>query len=189
MTPQTEVRESPPNVQTSEGEVVYLLCMEKEVAWDENTHDPWAVIMNVACWSEPRKFGRLWTGGQGEWCVSGSMLHCADQSCPTLCYPMDYSPLGSSVHGISQARILEWVAISYPRGIFPTWGLNLHLLYFRHWQVDSLPLCHLGSPKWKYGRITKEGSVYCWLCPQEGTHHGISNKQPNGLNNSPSHCE
>ena len=116
MTPQTEVRESPPNVQTSEGEVVYLLCMEKEVAWDENTHDPWAVIMNVACWSEPRKFGRLWTGGQGEWCVSGSMLHCADQSCPTLCYPMDYSPLGSSVHGISQARILEWVAISYPRG-------------------------------------------------------------------------
>ena len=38
------------------------------------------------------------------------------QSCPTLCYPMDCSPPGSSVHGISQARILEWVAIfSYSR--------------------------------------------------------------------------
>ena len=37
------------------------------------------------------------------------------QSCPTLCDPMDWSPLGSSVHGILQARILEWVAISYSR--------------------------------------------------------------------------
>ena len=32
------------------------------------------------------------------------------QSCMTLCDPMDCSPLGSSVHGILQARILEWVA-------------------------------------------------------------------------------
>ena len=31
------------------------------------------------------------------------------QSCPTLCDPVDYSPPGSSIHGISQARILEWV--------------------------------------------------------------------------------
>ena len=36
--------------------------------------------------------------------------------CPTLCDPMDCSPLGSSVHGISQARILEWVAIPFYRG-------------------------------------------------------------------------
>ena len=35
--------------------------------------------------------------------------------CPNLWDPMDYSPQGSSVHGISQARILEWVAISCPR--------------------------------------------------------------------------
>ena len=34
------------------------------------------------------------------------------QSCPTLCYPMDYSPLGSSIHGILQARILKWADIS-----------------------------------------------------------------------------
>ena len=33
------------------------------------------------------------------------------QSCPTLCNAMDCSPPGSSVHGISQVRILEWVAI------------------------------------------------------------------------------
>ena len=38
------------------------------------------------------------------------------QSCPTLCDPIDGSPPGLSVHGISQARILEWVAISLSRG-------------------------------------------------------------------------
>ena len=35
------------------------------------------------------------------------------QSCPTLCDPRDGSPLGSSVPGIFQARMLEWVAISF----------------------------------------------------------------------------
>ena len=35
------------------------------------------------------------------------------QLCPTLCDPVDCSPLGSSVHGTLQARILEWVAISF----------------------------------------------------------------------------
>ena len=38
------------------------------------------------------------------------------QSCPTLCNPMDYSPPGFSVHGISQARTLEWVAMPSCRG-------------------------------------------------------------------------
>ena len=38
------------------------------------------------------------------------------QSCPSLCDPMDCSPPGSSIHGISQARILEWVAISFWSG-------------------------------------------------------------------------
>ena len=37
------------------------------------------------------------------------------QLCLTLCNPMDYSPLGSSVHGILQARTLEWVAIPFSR--------------------------------------------------------------------------
>ena len=37
------------------------------------------------------------------------------QSCPTLRDPMDCSPPDSSVHGISQARVLEWVAIAFSR--------------------------------------------------------------------------
>ena len=38
------------------------------------------------------------------------------QSCPILCDPMDYSPPGSSIHGIFQARVLEWVVIFFSRG-------------------------------------------------------------------------
>ena len=41
------------------------------------------------------------------------------QPCPTLCDSMDCSPPGSSVHGIFQARILKWVAISSSRGSSP----------------------------------------------------------------------
>ena len=40
----------------------------------------------------------------------------ATQSCPTLCSHVDYSLPGSSVHGVSQARILEWVAVSSSEG-------------------------------------------------------------------------
>ena len=39
-------------------------------------------------------------------------------SCLTLCHPPDCSPSGSSAHGILQARVLEWVAISFSRGSF-----------------------------------------------------------------------
>ena len=42
----------------------------------------------------------------------------------TLCNPKDCSPPDSSVHGILQGRILEWVAIPFSRGIFPTQGSN-----------------------------------------------------------------
>ena len=67
------------------------------------------------------------------------------QMCPPLCHPLDCSPPGSSAHGISQARILEWVAISYSRGSFPTQGSNLSLLCLLHWQADSLAQHQLGS--------------------------------------------
>ena len=46
------------------------------------------------------------------------------------CDPIDCSLPGSSVHGILQARILEWVAVSSSRGFFPTQGSN-----------PGLPLC------------------------------------------------
>ena len=50
-----------------------------------------------------------------QWCACSSLCCVVTQSCP-LCNPMDCSPPGSSVHGVSQARIPEWVAISSCRG-------------------------------------------------------------------------
>ena len=80
-------------------------------------------------------------------CQFRDCCHSSTKSCPTLCNPMDYSPPDSSVHGISQARILEWVAISFFRGSsdpgIETQGSNPGLL---RWQEDSLSLNHLGSP-------------------------------------------
>ena len=53
-------------------------------------------------------------------------------SCPkTLSNPMDCSLPGFSVHGIFQARVPEWVAFSFSKGIFLTQGLNPGLLYCR----------------------------------------------------------
>ena len=51
-------------------------------------------------------------------------VHAKSQSCPILCKPMDYSPPGSSVHGILQARILEWVAMPSPPGDLPDPGME-----------------------------------------------------------------
>ena len=65
----------------------------------------------------------------------------AAQSLLTLCDPRDCSPPGPSVHGVSPARIPEWVVISSFRG--SSQALNLCL---QHWQADSLPLGHLGNP-------------------------------------------
>ena len=53
------------------------------------------------------------------------------QSCQTICDPMDCNPPGSSVHGILQARILEWVVIPFFRGIFLTQRSNPGILHCR----------------------------------------------------------
>ena len=74
------------------------------------------------------------------------------QWCLTLCDPMDCSLLGSSVHGILQAIMLEWVAIPFSKGSSqPRDQTRISW----HWQAGSLPLSHHGSMfiliaiKWK----------------------------------------
>ena len=52
----------------------------------------------------------------------------------------------SSVCGISQARVLEWVAVSFSRGSSLIQRSNPYLPHLLHWQVGSSPLSHLGSP-------------------------------------------
>ena len=66
------------------------------------------------------------------------------QSHPTLCNPTDCSPPVSSVHGILQARILEWVAMPFSRGSSLTQGSNPGLLY---WRQILYCLSHQGNPK------------------------------------------
>ena len=63
------------------------------------------------------------------------------QSCPTLCNPMDCSRPGSSVHGILQARILEWLPFPSP-GNLPDPGIKSRSPAL---QVDSLPVSHLAN--------------------------------------------
>ena len=77
---------------------------------------------------------------------------------------MDCSPPGSSVHGISQARILEWVAISFSRGSDP------RLL---HWQADSLPLRHQRSPREGFTLICSVAQLCPTLQP-----HGLQHVRP-----------
>ena len=64
------------------------------------------------------------------------------QSCPTLCDPMDYSPPGSSIHGIFHARVLEWVAISFSResSWLREWALVSHVAgkHFTVWATREV---------------------------------------------------
>ena len=77
-----------------------------------------------------------WQVGYNPMCVCS-----VTQSYPTVCDPMNYSPPSSSVCGISHVRILEWVPIS------SSWGSSGPRDWTRvSWQVDSLPVHHLGSP-------------------------------------------
>ena len=63
--------------------------------------------------------------------VSKNLRSEVAQSCPTLCDPMDSSLPGSAIHGIFQARILEWAAISFSRGSSQPGSPEL--------QTDALP--------------------------------------------------
>ena len=59
---------------------------------------------------------------------------------------MGCSLASSSVYGVLQARILEWIAIPFSRGIFPTRTKLVSLTSNLHWQVGSLPLVPPGNP-------------------------------------------
>ena len=71
-------------------------------------------------------------------------------SCPTLCSPMDCSPPWNF-----SGRKTRVGCRFLLQGIFPTQGLNWHLLHLLHWQVDSLPLTPPGKP-------TKRKNMFCY---------------------------
>ena len=73
-------------------------------------------LTDASCWLINRKNKyKLIIEDQYNAALMTDSFVCA-QSCPALCDPMNCSPPGSPVHAISQARILEWVAIFFSRG-------------------------------------------------------------------------
>ena len=135
--PQT-FQSSPRMMQTDAKSFQWLLtCRQKSVMgtevwpWDSSWEAPrgrsgaWSLrTIEVFQWPSRKNIpGRVgwdvWKGLESRWrCVCVCVCVCAcmcAQSCPTLCEPMDSSPPDSSVYGIVQARILEWVAISSSR--------------------------------------------------------------------------
>ena len=76
-------------------------------------------------------------------CVCAKSL----QSCLALCEPMGCSLPGSCVHGILQARILEWAAVPSSRGSSrPRDRTSVSYVCLLHWQAGSLPLAPPGKP-------------------------------------------
>ena len=93
-------------------------------------------------------------------CVHAQSL----QSCPTLCDSMDCSPPGSFVHGISQVRILEWVAMPSPRNL-PNPGVKTHISYI---SCTGRGVLYLGSHMGFVLTPTKikkpSNSQFLWKC-------------------------
>ena len=95
---------------------------------------------------------------------------------PTLCNSMDCSPPGSSVHGISQARILKWVAISFfmgssqPRKRTCISCIGRQILYQRLRQIYILDVHH--CPVWRYRKEApdKGNTTGCFLLDAFGVH-------------------
>ena len=86
-----------------------------------------------------------------------SMCVLVAQSCPTLCDPMDCNPPGSSVHEIFQARILEWVAISFSRGSSqPRYQTQVSCTagrFFTNWATrEATPIQYTNTYVWSLER-------------------------------------
>ena len=104
------------------------------------------------------------------WCMHGKSL----QLCLTLCDPMNCSPLGSSVYGIFQGKILEWVPMPFFQGIFLTQGLNPCLLRLLHyWQILYHSATRWLSSKESACNARDPGSI-----PVSGRSHREGNGNP-----------
>ena len=86
------------------------------------------------------------------------------QSCPTLCYCVDCSQPGSSVHGILQARILEWVAISFSRGSSPPrdWTQVSRIAGRRFWgRSIKVEKCRM-KRRWHFDVVNSSKKPMIW---------------------------
>ena len=117
------------------------------------THE---VCPDLICGAAGRKWEQHW-----RYLLGKTQQQLITQSCLTLCNPMHCSPPGSSVHGILQARILEWVAMPSSRGsswprdqtqVSCTACIGRWILY--HWDTWEAPK-----------RLHKCEGLWRWSCP------------------------
>ena len=95
----------------------------------------------------------------------GTHVCLVTQPCPTLCDPMGYSTPGSSVHGISKTRILEWVAISFSRRCSKIrdqtsvscidWSKEYGCPVFPPWLLVSSHVVIVSRSPWHHGKLYK----------------------------------
>ena len=116
------------------------------------------VISSVQSLSCVRFFATPWIAARQ---ASLSITISCDQSCPTLCNPMDCNPPGSSVHGISWAGISEWIfafsfsrGSSQPRDWIPPWWLPLKEEQGCPFPVSELECFRPGLPPSSAGNKT-----------------------------------
>ena len=104
------------------------------------------------------------------------------QSCLTLCDPMDCSLPGSSVHGIFQARILEWIAITFSRGHLRP--LN-SLVAQRLKRLPARQETQVQSLGWKdplEKGIATHSSILAWIIPQTKEADSLQSMEPQRVN-------
>ena len=109
--------------------LVVLLCSDRALHTQRHTHTHVYILLLLSRFSrvrphrrQPTRFHRPWDSpGKNTGVGCHFLLQCmkvkseseAGQSCLTLSDPMDHSPPASSIHGIFQARVLEWGAIAF----------------------------------------------------------------------------
>ena len=118
------------------GPVIPLYCCHPEHLWEKHFNRvSWICLCSILT---DIYFSQKWN-------ILKLTCVCA-QLWLTLCDPMDCSLPGSSVHGIFQASVLEWVACP-PPGDLPDAGIqHTSAIFNLDWQVDSLPLAPPGKP-------------------------------------------
>ena len=85
----------------------------KFYVFSSNTHNIYCIQSSLAFYLSRSNAWKFWTLFPHMFFLP--FVCSVISSCPTLCDPMNHSPPDSSVHGILQARILEWIAISFSR--------------------------------------------------------------------------
>ena len=158
-------------------------CKDWCLSWSCTTLATWCE--ELTHWKRPWCWGRLWQEKKGisknvfnvlvgwhHWLNGHAAAAKSRQSCPTFCDPIDGSPLGSPVPGILQARILEWVAVSFSNAW--KWKVKVKLLsrvwlFTNPWTVPYQAPPSMGFSRQEYWSGVPLPSPQCtWVSANSG---------------------